>query len=321
MSTSNTETPQVGWFTRLVRVTLRLIFAVVLGLALGAGIYYGTIAIFNNVIEPIQDNTQGIKALETRFQLAEEDQKQQADEITARIQALEISGDQHKAALAELQGRIDTLEADQAALLETATNELNAILDQAAQEQDALKKDVGNLDADLKSLNSEMNGIVQNYDSLQAEVDELVKNISANDENLARIEAEWNEKLSEFTAVQHDLQLFKTIELLTRSRYHLVQNNLGLARQDIQDGYDLLLLIQGTIPEYQVETYSDILSRIESALANLPQRPVAAADDVDSAWNLLLRGLPDQPEADASSTSTPTPASSVTPTPTPTPQP
>ncbi len=157
--------------------------------------------------------------------------------------------------------------------------------------------------------------------SIQTEIDDLSDTITSNEDGLKQIEADWKDKYSVITAIDHKLQILKTIELLTRSRYNLVQNNLGLAEQDIQSGHELLVNIKDELPEYQLDAFNDILDRFESALANLPGKPVAAAEDVESAWNLLLSGLPDQLEESASAQISQTPLSNATPNPESTPSP
>ena len=83
-----------------------------------------------------------------------------------------------------------------------------------------------------------------------------------------------------------------------------------MARDDVQAARDILaeLLIDAT--SYQVTSINQIIMRLDFALSNLPAFPVIAVDDVDIAWQLLMRGLPES-EADVIATFTP----SATPTP------
>jgi hypothetical protein len=61
-----------------------------------------------------------------------------------------------------------------------------------------------------------------------------------------------------------------------------------------------------------------IVARLDAALDNLPDTPVAAADELDGAWQLLLAGLPTEPEiastVEITATVTLTPTVSLTPT-------
>ena len=307
MNTPVSQSESAGWFNQLVRISIRLFFAFIIGLALGAGIYFGVNALFTKILQSIQANSQQIDSLETRLQLVEDQLVQRNSTLTSRLQVLEVSSDQQKANLDELQGRVDRMGTDQAELLETATSELNTILDEAVNDQASVLRDIGNLNADLKSLRSEMNTLERDLDSLQAEVGSFEKTSTSSEERIQLMETEWINYVAGFSSIETKLQLFKAIELFTRSRYHLVQNNLGLAQQDIMSAYEVLQKIEPDIPNYQAEAFGEILARVDSALKNLPQKPVAAADDVDSAWNLLLQGLPDTPLDDGAAESTPTP--------------
>jgi hypothetical protein len=69
-----------------------------------------------------------------------------------------------------------------------------------------------------------------------------------------------------------------------------------------------------------------VIQRLDLALSNLPDFPVAASDDLDIAWQILLSGLPQAtPTINISGTPSPASTLSVTPSPkvtfTPTPTP
>jgi hypothetical protein len=85
------------------------------------------------------------------------------------------------------------------------------------------------------------------------------------------------------------------MELLTRSRLSLVENNAGEAEQDVRAARQLLAGLGGEVPEYQVEALSSIIARLDQALIDLPARPVLAADNLEIAWQLLRSGLPGEP--------------------------
>ena len=72
-------------------------------------------------------------------------------------------------------------------------------------------------------------------------------------------------------------QLVKAMELLTRARLVLVQNNLGLAQFDIQAGRKILANLQVEAPAHQTEQIARIVARLDAALDNLP----AAREKID----------------------------------------
>jgi hypothetical protein len=59
-----------------------------------------------------------------------------------------------------------------------------------------------------------------------------------------------------------------------------------------------------------------VLLRLDLTLSNLPSFPVAASDDLDIAWQVLLGGLPPtEPTPAPTTTVEPLPQPSATPTP------
>jgi hypothetical protein len=113
------------------------------------------------------------------------------------------------------------------------------------------------------------------------------------------------------------IDLMKSMELLSRARLFMYQSNFGLARLDVQTARDLLADVQPTAPDTLADDLTEIVHRLDLTLANLPAFPVAASDDLDIAWQVLLAGLPEQQVVPV--TETPTPAEvASTPTPVPT---
>ncbi len=108
------------------------------------------------------------------------------------------------------------------------------------------------------------------------------------------------------------------MELLSRARLFLYQSNFGLARSDAQAARDVLAEMQSTAPESKQKDLTEALFRLELVIKNLPDFPVAASDDLDIAWQILMDGYP------VPSTATPTPVATLPPieeTATPTPVP
>jgi hypothetical protein len=95
-----------------------------------------------------------------------------------------------------------------------------------------------------------------------------------------------------------------------------------MARQDIQMARALLIEVQPDAPASLADDLTEILYRLDLTLSNLPNFPVAARDDLDIAWQVLLAGLPPEeatatPAPGGGNTATPTPPATVTPTATP----
>ena len=148
---------------------------------------------------------------------------------------------------------------------------------------------------------------------LSARVAALEESIAMHDKSLstlAKIQASLQAS-DEESQVELVLQIkkLKSMELLSRARLFLYQSNFGLARADVQTARDLLAEIQPDESDLLDAEIAQTITRLDLVLKNLPSFPVAASDDLDIAWQILLGGIPPQelvtpvPELDA----TPTP--------------
>ena len=75
----------------------------------------------------------------------------------------------------------------------------------------------------------------------------------------------------------------------------------------------LVAKIQPDAPRPLADELNAVVQRLDMALSNLPDFPVAASDDLDIAWQILLSGLP-QATPTVIGTITPVGTLSVTPT-------
>ena len=137
-------------------------------------------------------------------------------------------------------------------------------------------------------------------------------------EQMQKLAQEENQALN--AELTHQISLMKSMELLSRARLFMYQSNFGLARQDVQTARDLLATVQPSAPADLADDLAAVIHRLDLTLSNLPAFPVAASDDLDIAWQILLAGLPEvQPPA---LTPTPVPVEvTVTPTAVSTPEP
>lgn len=134
------------------------------------------------------------------------------------------------------------------------------------------------------------------------------------------------------TKMNNQVELLKAMEMLSRARLFLYQSNFGLARQDAQSARDILAGLQEDAPKGLTADLAEAIFRLDLVLKNLPSFPVAASDDLDLAWQVLVQGIPKPapfstesvtvtvaPTLVESATPTPAPETSVTPAPTATP--
>ncbi|MGZ9223396.1 MAG: hypothetical protein ACXW4Q_14920, partial [Anaerolineales bacterium] len=112
--------------------------------------------------------------------------------------------------------------------------------------------------------------------------------------------------------LDRQVNLLKSMELLSRARLFMYQSNFGLAEQDVQIARDLLARVESDAPASLAGDLETVLLHLDFVLNNLPNFPVAASDDLDIAWHILLTGLPPTPTSVAG---TPSPGATLSSTP------
>ena len=104
--------------------------------------------------------------------------------------------------------------------------------------------------------------------------------------------------------LEKEIVVLKAAGLLNRSRLYMLQSNYGLAEEEVRLARGLLVDLQQQATSSEKGVLSAWIGRLDSALQALPDQPVMAGDDLEIAWQMLLRGL-----------SAPLPTASATPTP------
>ncbi len=202
------------------------------------------------------------------------------EENTANVTELKTWQEQTEQKLGDLQNRVDTLESEQS---------------QNAEALSALGGRMSDVEAEITTHTEALEVLEQMQSELAAQ----------------------NEAAS--AELERQINLLKSMELLSRARLFMFQSNFGLARQDVKTARDLLMLTRTDAPEDLVDDLNEVIRRLDLVLSALPNFPVAARDDLDVAWQVLLLGLP-QAQIDADGMAVPTvtpfatPAASLTPT-------
>ena len=197
---------------------------------------------------------------------------------------------------------------------------------QSRQEQTEQK--LADLQASLETMETGQGQSAKSLTEVDQRVSDIEKEITARTKSLTELEDMQAELQAQNQAVSAELKrqinLLKAMELLSRARLSMYQSNFGLAKQDVQIGRDLLATVQPDAPAPLGDELEAVVQRLDMTLSNLPNFPVAASDDLDIAWQILLAGLP---QATPTLSPTPTPAGTLSPTPeateatsTPTPQ-
>ncbi len=254
-----------SFFVRFLKVLLRLILTLLFGIILGAALYFGFQFVYQELVIPTQQNATNLQNLNTRI-------NQQWDLLQEKNKELEDR-------LSEMESDHENT-TDQISELITDIEKISADLDAYQLQQEDLTKQIEKIDQsiiDLMDQNKDLNA--QNED-LKASVEDL----------------EVEKKLQ---PVYQDLQLFKILLQVNRSRLFLIQNNYGLAEQELELANELLntLLLSAT-----EEQENEILlwdARLNLAIGHLPDNPILAGDDLEILWSMMANGFtnPDDIEA------------------------
>lgn len=163
-------------------------------------------------------------------------------------------------------------------------------------QQEQMEQEMADLQARLETMEDGQNQNGESFTELDRRLNEVEEEISARTESLEALERMLSDIEGQNEAnsleLERQINILKAMELLSRARLSMYQSNFGLAREDVQIARDLLAAVQPDAPGSRAEELSAVILRLDMVLSNLPDFPVAAADDLDIAWQILLSGLP-----------------------------
>jgi predicted RNase H-like nuclease (RuvC/YqgF family) len=243
---------------RFFRFLLRFLVVLILGVALGAGAYYGVPALYRSVIQPVQLNTQRIAAFEASFQQEQKDGHDRLARLSDRLGEIEGSLANQEETLSELSAQAARMEAQLQAL-------------EAAQPA-------------FRELESRVEG-------LETQDEEMASNLSALEEELAG----GGEPIQ---VLARKLELMRALSYLNHAQLSLIKQNAGDAAENIRISKSILEAVMVSSPEAEVERLVPIVDRLDLALVDIQLAPIIAAEDLESAWQLLISAVESQEQAE-----------------------
>lgn len=199
--------------------------------------------------------------------------------------------------------------------------ELQAQQQQLEQQLAALQEQLGTLESGQGETSQSLSEIDARLNELETSIDSHTKSLATLDEMQSELQKQ-NELTS--SELESQIDLFKSMELLSRARLYMYQSNFGLAKADVQAARDVLIDVEPTTDISLTTDLDAVIRRLDLVLSNLPSFPVAASDDLDIAWQILITGMPPVnteataiPAGTISSTPAPTIAATLQATPTP----
>lgn len=235
---------------RAVRWLFRMLAAVLLGIALGAGIYYGARKGYREAIEPLQTLDQRMQDVESIVFDLDEALREDRNEITDELAAVQAS------------------------------------LTTQAEKTDTLTAEMADLEARLQDQGEDLEQI----DALRRTLDQIQRDLSSTSETVEVLQGliEAGELPAE--RVEQLLQYMRVMNLMTRARLWIEQDNFGLASEDIEAALGILPSTDDETGELgQVDRQLlEIRNRLTLALETVRSNPALAEEELETVWKLLI---------------------------------
>ncbi|HIP73149.1 MAG TPA: hypothetical protein EYH05_17350 [Anaerolineae bacterium] len=309
---------RIVWIVVTAVIAL-IVLAVILAAAGGGFLGYSELQrSLNSINTRIDANQQNIAALRDLVNLefsagSPQEQQRQLTALQAEVATLE-------AELSRQEAQVQAERQAQAEQLTALEGELATAAAQTQTSDDALSQA-------LIALQTDQNELVSQVDEMGGDVDRLQADLTKISVAVAGLDTAVNETFLTPDELQRTLALFRAWQIIARARIHLLDNNVGLARNDVENSLRTIdYLINTSADAAEEESLRIIQTRLVLAFSNLADQPQQAINDLESAWsemdNLLFTIVfPDTDvEAvvnEAQSAATPTTAPTATATPSP----
>ena len=304
MSATATATPPtrlrrvgraIGWS---IVTTMKILFVMaVVGLILVGGYAIGV-----TVDQQTRILSRRLALLEYHADQADLNHESQAAEISALEGELTVARTAMESLNADLAADIATqelmlaqLQTELAAAIsssEVISGNLTALTTAAV----ALQSDISSNTSSIDELGGELDGLRGELTAAESSLGALSGDLATLDESVAGL-TDADAALVQF---QQTLTLFRAWELLSRARLRLVENNLGLAGDDVAMAQALLATVDLPVAEgAESSPLAVVQQRLALVAGSLPAEPALAAADLELAWEALdglmgeLLGVPD----------------------------
>jgi hypothetical protein len=297
MSTQTPEQPpQKSCFERVFIFLIRLIFAFVVGIAIGVGIYFGVRLLYGEYQSITQDYDARLSALENSLSQSDQLVADRMTGLQTRLENLEIQGDTYKNIIADLENRLeshDEFRSYQATAVtgqqETISSMQEVILE--------LQTEVGTVQSDLEMLENSLSGVQDDISALETNAKVITDAVEESQDVTDITNSKVQDVEARMTILEQEMTFLVAMELLTRARLNLVQGNYTLAQSDIGTAINLLVTLQEELPPLQASYVGEIIEAANDTLTFLPGAPLTAGDKLEGVWQMLASGLPSEEDS------------------------
>jgi hypothetical protein len=266
---------KVGLFIyRVILITL------IVGI-IGVAVYLGAPVLINEyLLKDVHLNTSKIQEIESGVESNTEILSQRLSDLQTRLESLEIQNDTDNQTINDLQTRLDQAE------------ELLIEQESTAEKLNSLELSIGEHDLTLSALDERILAVEYEISAIQLQLTDLLLSDESQQKAIETmvVNGDINSVLRD---VSQELELVRIMELITRVKVDINQGNLGLAKDDLQTAQDKIIKLSTKVSEGKEVYLSGISQRLTLALANIGEDPDLADEDLEIAWQLLLKGFPD----------------------------
>jgi len=240
---------------RALGFLLRMIFVLLLAIAIGAGVYFGLPWVYRALVQPVQTHNTQIQDLYNRVEGVRAGTEQSQAAQNERLTALETGNDAGRLRIDAAEGELETLRSELAAA-EAARSEL-------AGEVEALHTDL----AALGEANAEV----------RAAVDDLQP---ATDANAAVVDG-----------LRREIVMLRLENDLLSAQVQIVAENFGEARTVMTGTVAAISEFLRSPGAFTADDQAALRVRLTAARALIETEPASALEDLDSIWREMERAL------------------------------
>jgi len=237
--------------SRLLRGLARIILVLVTGLIIGTALYFGLMFLYKELVLNTRSANSQLELMVTQQAGNLKQQEDRLGQINQRVSSIESNQTTENEASSEMQSKLNDVQKT----LNQQNTELIRLED--------LQSTIATLEKELEQDRTDIKGLMESN--------------TAPDSPLAKL--------------RRETRVLKAMELLNRSRLNFIQNNYGLAGEDIKSVRQILLAIQTESTEAEKVNLQAWIGRLDMALQNLPVTPILAFEDLEITWGMMARGL------------------------------
>jgi len=307
---ANNSSPQgksVGnrFLTGLKRLLIFLFRALIILFvitAIGTALYFGApVLIDEYLLKDVDVNRSKIQEVDDELAASSEFFSLRLADFQSRLETLEIQRDTEAQTINNLQVQLSTAEFK---IIENDTSiaglsSLEISLDEYKTTLSTFGDQITAIEGQLDQIQTGISELSLSVDGQQGEIETLNDQIEARDT---------------LGTLRQELELLKVMELVTRVRVSVTQENYGSAKSDLQSAQEIISNLISEVTTDEAAYLSDIAQRINLAYENIALTPDLVNEDLEVAWQLLLQGFPIDEPSEEITTLTPQPTGTPTPT-------